>query len=80
MIDLVLYAANRQALVTWGKSHPPANPLVTEEDDGEGGTVNRVRPGLEWSWWAGSGQVMTDVGSQTDPETDPGYVPPTYAP
>lgn len=79
MIDLVLYAPDKASLLTWAKTNPPANPLVEEVDDGEGGTRNQVRPGLEWSWWAGSGQFMTDPGSGGDPEA-PGYVAPSYAP
>ena len=80
MIDLVLYAADKATLRTWGETNPAGRPLIESIDDGEGGTIKQARPGLEWSWWAGSGQFMTDAGSQTDPETDPGYVAPTYAP
>jgi hypothetical protein len=78
MIDLVLRATSRAALVTWGKTNPPGRPLVEEVHDGEGGTRNVIRPGLEWSPWGGTGQVMTAAG--TYDENGDELTPPTYVP
>ena len=77
MIDLVLRADSRAALVAWGESNPPGRPLIETVDDGEGGTRKVPVKGIEWSPWAGSGSFMTDPGTGGDPE-DPGYVAPTY--
>lgn len=78
MIDLVLYATDRQALVTWGESNPPGRPLIETVDDGEGGTVKRAVRGLEWSPWAGSGQFLTAAGTYDQEGNE--ITPPTYAP
>ena len=71
MIDLILHCpAGTAALLTWAKTNPPANPLIFEQDDGEGGTVNVNRTGFEYCLWAGSGDFMTakavlDVDGET---------------
>ena len=76
MMDIILYApTGKAALVAFAKNHPPANPLLQE--DGEGNTY--TREGVDYCWWAGSGNFMTDPGTGGDPE-DPGYVAPTFAP
>lgn len=77
MIDLVLWAASKADMLTWGKTNPPANPLVEEQDDGEGGTINVARPGLEFGWWAGSGDFMTAAGTYDGEGIE--LTPPTFA-
>jgi len=78
MIDLVLYATNRAALVAWGETNPPGRPLIESIDDGEGGTRKVARAGLEWAPWAGSGRFMTAAGEYDQDGNE--ITPPTFAP
>ena len=79
MLDIVLYApGGKSALVAFAKAHPPANPLLQERDDGEGGTATVTRPGVDYCWWAGSGQFMTQKGEYD--ENGDETTPPTFAP
>ena len=77
MIDLVLFAASRAALVTWGETHPPGRPIIESVDDGEGGTIKRAVTGIEWSPWAGNGNFMTVKGTYDQDGTE--ITPPTFA-
>lgn len=78
MIGLILYAANRAALVAWGETHPPGRPIVVSVNDDEGGTVKRAADGIEWSSWGGTGLFTTVKGTyDQDGEV---ITPPTYAP
>lgn len=65
MIDLILYAPDKETMREWGKTNPPARPLRYLNSE----SVWQTRDGLEWSWWGGNGQFMTAAGSS-----------PTYAP
>ena len=51
MIDLILWANTKATLATFAQT----TGLMV--DDGDGG--RKVRDGVEWSWWAGSGKLMT---------------------
>lgn len=79
MIDLILHCpTGTAALLAWAKTHPPANPLIFEQDDGEGGTININRTGFEYCLWAGSGQFMTVKGTYDGEGNE--ITPPTFLP
>ena len=71
MLDIILYApTGKAALVQFAKNHPPANPLL----DAEG----NVREGVDYCWWAGSGNFMTAKGTYDGEGNE--ITPPTFAP
>ena len=75
MLDIILYAPGGKAdLVQFAKNHPPANPLL--QDDGEGNPV--TREGVDYCWWAGSGKFMTAKGEYDGEGNE--IVPPSFAP
>lgn len=78
MIDLILHCpTGTAALLAWAKTHPPANPLISEV---EGVNVNRT--GFEYCLWAGSGRFMTEAGTYDgngDEITPPTFLPGTVA-
>lgn len=78
MTDLMLRAPSLDDLMSWGILHPSYLTLATEEDDGEGGTVNVLRPGVTMSPWAGTGRLQLSLGEGYDPETGEWATPPVY--
>ena len=78
MIDLILWGPNKATFVTFAVNQGLLIETQEEVEPGVFETVRTKREGFDYCWWAGSGKLMTDRGSQTDPETDPGYVPPTF--
>jgi hypothetical protein len=76
MMDLILHANNKATIRTFAQNNPPANPLLVQVDDGEGGTEWVTRDGLEWSWWADGGKVMTAKGTYDQDGNE--ITPPTF--
>jgi len=71
-LDLVLWAATKADLATWGQTNPPNRPLREQvidtpavlDDEGNVTTPAtykwQIRKGLEFSWWNGSGNLMLE--------------------
>jgi hypothetical protein len=75
-IDLILWAPDKATLATFAKSNPPANPLMQDVDDGEGGTITVTRDGVSYCWWAGSGKMLTQLGTYDSEGNE--LTPPQY--
>jgi len=76
-IDLILWASTKADFANFARSHPPANPLQTQDADGNWND----RKGFTWVWWASSGKLMTAKGTYdaegnelTPPTLLPGFV------
>lgn len=50
VLDLILWGNTKAAIATFARTNPPGNPLM----DADG----NVRPGVDYCWWGGSGQIM----------------------
>jgi hypothetical protein len=69
MIDLILQATDRQTLVAFGR----ANNLLRQVDD-----EWELRPGVSFSWWAGSGKMMRSPGEYDEEGNQ--TIAPTFVP
>jgi len=55
-IDLILWGPDRATF----RAFAVANGMIVEVPDGEGGTADRPRKGFTYSWWNGTGKLMTE--------------------
>jgi len=86
-IDLILRANTKADMLRWALAHPLSEdyvetPAVIDPEDGV--TVitpevigRRLRKGLEWSWWNGTGKLQTAKGTVEEDGTQ--ITAPKYA-
>ncbi len=85
MIDLILRAPDKAAMIQWAKDHGLyeqyiETPAVLDENGDEVTPAVlkwRTKKGLEYSWWGGRGKFLTSLG--TYDENGDVITPPTYA-
>jgi hypothetical protein len=61
VIDLILWANTKNALLTWAKANPPNAPLVDAN--------NKPVKGVRYCWWNGDGKMITVKGDFVTPNT-----------